>query len=466
MGKRIWSILLAGAMISSGLSLAPAGAQEAVAPTVPAEPNIVDPAGDANFINGSTTNPAVGGDHTTPADASSLGDILAGWFSHDASTVSAHIQVEAPPPGGNGSSYNVYAAPGEGSAGANATGCLRFWLVLPGTNPGGGTFQGPVTAKLHDRCNTGGNIWDAPDVQHSIAALEDGTGVVTITAPRELSPLFADGSVLTAPRVLTASPTVGTTGGAVTPTVDDTLPGTDYTITSGGGGNDTPPPGDDTPPDDGEVGNDDPNNGGPDPEQKNCKKIKNKKKRKKCQKAAAGGGNGNPDPSGCVAYVPGEEGKDFETAVVTDAATEEAPLEIPITAPMGLGSDFGLGVVDNTESTYYNIQVDTDKAESGLYVRYEFPDYEDLDLYLNYADGSEAAHSGAFNQAPIPGVFDGTGAGGHGGMGFEQLDGIRTADCAGYTAKLTSYLSEGGEMIMKVWLGEAQNDPAAPGGGR
>lgn len=167
-------------------------------------------------------------------------------------------------------------------------------------------------------------------------------------------------------------------------------------------------------------------------------------------------------PPACLTYQPGEAGTGFETTVVTDEATEEAPIEVTIAAPMGLGNDLGVGVYDMSEATFHNIQVDTADAETGLYARYEFEAYEDLDLYLDYADGAPAANSGAFNQAPVPGVLDGTGNGGGGGTGYEQLDGIRTADCAGYTARLNSWLTPGGDRTLKLWLGEVQNDPAPP----
>jgi hypothetical protein len=147
---------------------------------------------------------------------------------------------------------------------------------------------------------------------------------------------------------------------------------------------------------------------------------------------------------------------------VTDAATEEAPIEVTIAAPSGVPVANG--------QAFHNIQVDAAAAEAGLYVRYEFPVQDDHDIYLNYSDGSEAAHAAGFNPFPfVPANpvlgTDGTGNGGHSEQGAEVLDGIRTADCAGYTLQMDSYLSEGGDMTLKLWLGEAQNDPAPPDGG-
>ena len=445
MTKKMWSLLLTGALIAGVFTALPAQA----ATEVPATPNVTDLKGDANFINDSTA-PGLGKGTETPADASTIGDILAGWFSADAAKVHAHIQVEAVPPGGNGISYNFYAAPGEGSAGANTVGCLRFWLVLPGTNPGGGSYQGAPIVKLHDRCNTGGNVYAAPDAEFLIEEGPDGTGIVTISAPRDLSPLFADGQTLSAPTIVSNSPAAGQTVGpreswaVVTPSTDNTATGTDYVVGSGGGSNEPPvvsePPAEE-----------------PKPKPVNCKKKKNKKK-KECKKGEA------PSGDKCAAYVPGEQGAEAESLSITDAHTAEAPLEITIEQAMGLGGPLIGGVPvppDGTSHVIKNLQVDSKEAEAGLFIRYLFPAYEDHDLYVNYPDGSEAAHVGGFN-AVSAGPFDGTGSGGHSERGAEQIDGLRTPDCGGYTVDFSNYLGEGGEYIVQMWLGEIQNDPAAP----
>lgn len=165
-----------------------------------------------------------------------------------------------------------------------------------------------------------------------------------------------------------------------------------------------------------------------------------------------------PKP-GCAAYVPGEQGAEAESFVVTDAATAEAPLEITVTQEMGQGNDGGIGVYDGTVHAFKNIQVDSAAAEAGLYIKYSFPVYEDHDLYVYYADGAEAAHVGGFNQVSA-GPLDGTGSGGHSTQGAEQIDGLRTADCAGYTVDFANFLGEGGDYTVTLWLGDIQNDPA------
>ena len=200
---------------------------------------------------------------------------------------------------------------------------------------------------------------------------------------------------------------------------------------------------------------------------KDCKKIKNRKKRRRCfRKLKAQNQPPVEEPpatDACSAYEPGEQGAEAETVVVTDENTEEAPLEVTVTHASPPDSFL--------ESFFANVQVDSQAAEAGLYISYEFAVYEDHDLYLYYPDGTEAARAAGFNQAPfVPdnpaGGTDGTGHGGHSEMGAEVLDGLRTADCAGYTVDFQGFLTEGGDYTAKLWLGEIQNDPAPPASAR
>jgi hypothetical protein len=147
----------------------------------------------------------------------------------------------------------------------------------------------------------------------------------------------------------------------------------------------------------------------------------------------------------CPAFVGTAEAAEAELVKVTDAATEEAPIETTVEVPAGTPAAAG--------HAYLNVQADPKAKETGLYVRFEFPSYEDNDLYLLNPDGEEAASAAGFNQTPF-GPFDGTGSGGHSEQGAEQIDGFATADCQGYTADFASYMSFGGEMTVKVWLGE------------
>lgn len=148
----------------------------------------------------------------------------------------------------------------------------------------------------------------------------------------------------------------------------------------------------------------------------------------------------------CPAMVPAEAAAEAPITVVTPKATEEAPIEIPVEAPAGLPEVA-------VEHTYQNVQVDNKGGESGLFLRYEFSEFEDYDLFLQDSAGEELARSAGFNPFPV-GPFDGTGNGGHSEQGAEQIDGFATADCVGYSVDLATYMGEGGELVLKAWLGE------------
>lgn len=426
MFKRVFITLIAGALVASVFSVAPAGAQE-----VPAEPNIVDPPGDANFLNEGTI-PGAGHNHSTPADASSLADILAVWFTNDAESVFLNIQTELAPPGSNGIHFSVYTNPGEGSAGSSSLGCLRFRIVIPGTGPGGGSYQGEQTVKIHDRCNIGGSFTDAPDGELAIQELADGTGLITVKAPRSASPFFAPGSTLTKPQAISTSPAVGNAAiGVIVYGTDDTEIGTDYVLSEGTSISKPPKPKKNPP----------------------AKGKGNRKGKKK--------GHKKP-PVGCAAFTPGEAGKDQPTVTLTDAATEEAPVEQTVTLEQST-ADLQVG---DPSSTYFNIQVDSAAADAGLYAHIEFPTRRDYDLNLLHPDGSYAARSRGFNT--VDPAHDGTllSAEGHGGDSTdhsETLVGIKTADCGGWTLQVQNWLGEGGDFAVQLWLGEAQNDPQAEG---
>lgn len=155
-----------------------------------------------------------------------------------------------------------------------------------------------------------------------------------------------------------------------------------------------------------------------------------------------------PQPPVCVVYTPGEQGAGLDVSVVTDAATEAAPFETTVSIDPGLALT---GSEPTLSHAYGNIQIDSALPEIGLYARLEFAAYEDYALYLNLADGTERARSAGFNPASQFG--DGTGYGGHSEMGAENLDGIRTPDCQGYTFHVAAYTGMGGDLPLKLWLG-------------
>lgn len=228
--KRILVLLASIALVAAGL-YAPAGAQEAPPPVIPATVVLEDPFGDANGLNDQGRGGVTGfqGDVVTPTDAGNASDIGKIWFTDDELTISAHIQTELPPPGSQGLRYDVYTA----VTADNALGCARFVAVLQGKAQGQSTtWQGPDSAKFFDACNDGVD-WFANGVeaQVAVATLEDGTGVLTITAPKDASPFLSTGQTLTG----TTATSRAIAGGdgvfwATVAYVDNTKPGIDYLI--------------------------------------------------------------------------------------------------------------------------------------------------------------------------------------------------------------------------------------------
>lgn len=163
-----------------------------------------------------------------------------------------------------------------------------------------------------------------------------------------------------------------------------------------------------------------------------------------------------PTVAVCAAYAPGELGTGAETSIVTDEATAEAPVEVTVPTEAGLGftsADPGGDTGDVTHA-YHNIQVDTALPEAGLYIRVEFTPLWDYDVFLRDPAGTSVAYVAGFNQAPV-GPADGSGHGGHSEMGAEVLEGIRSADCIGYTLDIASAGTPGGDVTVQMWLGEA-----------
>ncbi|MEA2477969.1 MAG: hypothetical protein QOF16_701 [Actinomycetota bacterium] len=173
-------------------------------------------------------------------------------------------------------------------------------------------------------------------------------------------------------------------------------------------------------------------------------------------------------PAPCPAYAPGTDGQGKPVTVVTDAATQDKPASVQLTAGPGLGFSSPTEGSDQgqTSHAYANVQVDSKAPNAYLYVRAEFQYPNDYDLYLRTSDGTAVAYVGGFNEAPetIPSSpvqpLDGTGNGGHSEMGAEQIDGAQVADCSGFTADVVGGTAAGGAVTMKYWLGPA---PATTG---
>lgn len=170
-------------------------------------------------------------------------------------------------------------------------------------------------------------------------------------------------------------------------------------------------------------------------------------------------------PAVCAPYVPGELGADQPVTVVTDAATAEAPVSIELDTHEGLGftsPDGASGDEGAPSHVFTNVQVDSASPSTGLYIRLEFPDGLEYDLFARLTDGSAYAYvAGSNHTGPLVAEFglDGTGHGGYSEVGAENLEGLTTADCAGYTVDVASAITPGGPVTVKYWLGEATYAP-------
>jgi hypothetical protein len=169
-------------------------------------------------------------------------------------------------------------------------------------------------------------------------------------------------------------------------------------------------------------------------------------------------------PAVCAPYVPGELGTGQPISVVTDAATADKPVEATVATEPGLGftsPDGASGDEGRPSHVFYNVQVDSAAPGAYLYVREEFQEGTEYDLFLRDATGAALAYAAGANQTPtaVPDPIglglDGTGNGGHSEFAAEQIDGYSATDCAGYTVDVGSAITPGGDVTLKFWLGDA-----------
>lgn len=164
--------------------------------------------------------------------------------------------------------------------------------------------------------------------------------------------------------------------------------------------------------------------------------------------AEAGKKKKKKKPAACAPYQPGELGAEAETTVVTDAATEEKPVELALATGPGLGFS-GDNPPPTVSRQFTNVQVDSSAKDVGLFVRVEFLEAWDYDLFLRLADGTQLANSAGFGP-----VDDGSPEDSKHEFGAETIMGFLAADCAGYTVEVASATTPGGEVTLKYWLGE------------
>lgn len=164
-----------------------------------------------------------------------------------------------------------------------------------------------------------------------------------------------------------------------------------------------------------------------------------------------------PAPAGCPAYTPSEWSADIPVTIVNDTHTAEAPLEITVPTEAGAGTSDSAspenGDTSKAAHAFLNVQVDSAATEAGLYGTLEFQPTWDYDLYFRGNDGAGIAYSAGTAPAG-PFGLDGTGHGGHSGAGSENVDGLTTADCTGYLVDVVTSVGPGGDVTLKLWLGE------------
>lgn len=429
--KRILTLLASLALVASGLHMLPAMAAEDEPTPVPEAANIEDVAGDANALNDQGAGQGIG-DNSGGVNFANA-DILKVWFTNDSDKLNVHVQTTVVPPNSRfGLLYRIFFTEVEG--------CDLFEAYIPSI-----TYAGTESATLVCDEDVAGEL--------KIEALDDETGVTTLSFNRADSPVFATGTVLAAPEAFTRG-AHGTDGGALlVPVFDTTKTGTDYVITEGGVGPSETPPGKNDPPG----------------KKKGCTKGKGKKRG--CEgKGKKSPKTGKPGAA-CTSFTPGEAGKEKPTVTVTDAATEDKPLEQTVVLDASV-ADATQGLTASSHDAF-NFVIDSNSPDAGLYALIEFPARNDYDLNMMYTDGSYAARSHAWNtvielnDTPLPPVFpNGISKTGHGGASTatsEKLVGIKVDDCSGWTMDVANYLGQGGEMTVKLWLGDANIDPKAKG---
>jgi hypothetical protein len=158
-------------------------------------------------------------------------------------------------------------------------------------------------------------------------------------------------------------------------------------------------------------------------------------------------------PPACASYVPGENGADEKVNVVTESATEEAPLALTVPVAQGLGSgrDPASPTAANVSHAYVPIQVDTKTPAGGaLYIQatWSVPP-EDYDLYLDTADGTEVANAAGYGPVDDGSTEDSVHA-----VGSETIISVDTPDCGGYTLDVVGATTPGADLALTIWLGE------------
>ena len=153
---------------------------------------------------------------------------------------------------------------------------------------------------------------------------------------------------------------------------------------------------------------------------------------------------------GCAAYQPGEAGTGAPITKVTSANTADAPASVEVEVGPGLGAGRDPeGEGAHVSHAYTNLQVDSSAASDALNVRISWPNpVEDMDVYLDLADGTEVANSAGFG--PITSGSDYA----HSEVGSETIVAYPVTDCDGYTVDVVGATTAGSAVTVEYWLGE------------
>lgn len=165
-----------------------------------------DPVGDANGVNDQGTGDGSFGDHATPADVSSVTDLMEVSIGNDAKNVYVTWVTEAGPPATQGVGYRLRVNP-DGAGGAY---CLHFEAFYPGA----GNDLTAAVAHLRDSC-TG----------ETIEAEAMGAMIVV---PRKAHDALGKGAVLAAPQAQGFVYLGSYPAGVPAVTLDTTTVGDDY----------------------------------------------------------------------------------------------------------------------------------------------------------------------------------------------------------------------------------------------
>ena len=181
---------LTGALLGALLivSTVPAGATGS---SIPAEPLVVDIAGDANALNYL--------DIATPVQIPEA-DLLEAWFTNDRFTITAYWHLSAAPQKGDSVQLVMEANPDPDSTAVEAgrvsskRGCLFFTVVFRTVDA---VPDDPYSA-FADGCLYGPDVDPRWFIAYpSIDELEDGTAIISARIPRNHTPALKGRSVLT-----------------------------------------------------------------------------------------------------------------------------------------------------------------------------------------------------------------------------------------------------------------------------